>query len=61
MKLFKESIDQLRLKNQELQANSLLQPQLSKNEAAKMSKLFNGLKEDNDRLAEEIRRLVREN
>ena len=65
MKLFKESINQLQLKNQELQTSSLLQSsangQISQSELQQMGLLFNGLKEDNTRLATEIRRLVDEN
>jgi hypothetical protein len=67
MRLFKESINHLQQKNQELQTTALLQSGhnqhlgMSSSDLEQMNVLFNGLKDDNTRLASEIKRLVKEN
>ena len=52
MDLFKENIQQLQDKNDDLSAKMTSQPNQA--ELQQMNQLFVGLKEDNERLAEEI-------
>ena len=64
IKLFKESISSLQLKNQELQQTQQQQqhvPPMSKEDLDHMNALFGGLRDDNSRLASEIKRLTKQN
>ena len=57
--LFKENMKLLKHQNDELQSKITQQQSMGDNK--QMQNLFNGLKEDNERLAEEIKRLQEEN
>lgn len=57
--LFKESIKTLQEKNAELEKKTGGQP--SAPQLEQMNNLFNGLKEDNGRLAQEIKNLTKDN
>ena len=58
--LFKENMKLLKDQNDELQSKINSQTGSDAN-TKQMATLFNGLKEDNERLAEEVKRLQEEN
>lgn len=58
IKIFKDAITQLQIKNQELQQQHL---PMTKEDLDQMNALFGGLRDDNSRLASEIKRLTKEN
>ena len=57
--LFKDSITQLQQKNQDLQHQRLFTSQSQ--DISQINELFRGLKDDNERLAAEIKSLAKEN
>lgn len=58
--LFKENMKLLKDQNDELQ-NKISHQSMTSTDNKQMQNLFNGLKEDNERLAEEVKRLQEEN